>query len=285
MTTITVVIPVWNRARTVGRSIDSAIAQSVPTGWAIRILVVDDGSRDGLADALRVYGDRVRCVVHGVNLGAAAARNTGIAAADGDYIAFLDSDDVWLPGKLGAQIAFMRTGHYAASCTAYVLARQNAREIISPCYGTGSLGVSDLIWGCFVSPGSTLICEREVLREIGPFDVTLKRLEDWDLLLRFARTRELGFLATPFARIEASGHADAGQVLRALHQLKERYANTLSPVDRQHFNAAVELERAAAHFRERRYPSAFGALLNSLRLAPTGHVAFKTILHNRFAWA
>jgi len=245
---------------------------------------VDDGSRDDLADTLRAYGDRVRCVVHAGNLGAAAARNTGIAEADGDYIAFLDSDDVWLPGKLTAQIAFMRSGHYAAACTAYFFARPNKPEIVSPRYPTGSLGVSDLVWGCFVSPGSTLICERDVLLEIGPFDVTLKRLEDWDLLLRFARARELGFLAMPFARIEASRHADARQTLRALQQLRVRYADVLSPTDRRHFNAATELECAAAYYRARRYPSALGALLKSLTLAPTGHVALKAILHNRLIW-
>src|SRR5262249_7754323 len=160
--------------------------------------------------------------------------------------AFLDSDDVWLPGKLAAQVAFMREGRYAASCTAYVLVRPNTPDVVSPRYATGALTISDLVWGCFVSPGSTFICERSIFQEIGPYDVTLQRLEDWDLLLRFACARDLGFVATPFARIEASAHADARQVLHALADLKQRYARVLSPLDRRHFDAATEFERAAA---------------------------------------
>jgi glycosyltransferase involved in cell wall biosynthesis len=285
MTTVTVVIPVLNRARTITRAIDSAIGQRVPPDWRVDILIVDDGSTDALTEALRPYGDRVRLVAHARNLGAAAARNTGIAKANGDLIAFLDSDDVWLPGKLDAQIEFMRAARYTASCTAYILARPRTPDVVSPRYATGALAISDLVWGCFVSPGSTLICERGVLQEIGPFDVRLRRLEDWDLLLRFARTRALGFLASPLARIEASAHAEARSILRALSDLKERHTGFLSAPDRRHFHAATEFERAAAHYREQRYAPAVAALLNSLRLAPTGHVALKATLHNRLKWA
>jgi glycosyltransferase involved in cell wall biosynthesis len=197
MTTITVIIPVWNRAQTVGRAIDSAISQCVPADWSVRILVVDDGSHDGLAEAIRAYGHRVQCVVHAANRGAAAARNTGIAAADGDYVAFLDSDDIWLPGKLATQIAFMRSGHYAASCTAYALARPTRHEIISPRHATGALGVSELVWGCFVSPGATLVCARTVFDEIGPLETSLQRFEDWDTIRTLRRFSPLLPLCVP----------------------------------------------------------------------------------------
>jgi glycosyltransferase involved in cell wall biosynthesis len=283
MIAIDVVIPVWNRARIVGRAIDSVLSQEVPPDWAVKIIVVDDASTDDLAAALQPYGSRVVCIRQARNGGAASARNRGIEAADGDYIAFLDSDDIWLPGKLAAQVAFMRDQQLAASCTAYVLTRPDRPDIISPRYPTGRLGIADFVWGCFVSPGSTLMCERRVFHDIGVYDVAFPRLEDWDLLMRFVRTRDLGFLAEPLARIEASRHADAKSVLAALDHMGARHGETLSPSDRRQFIAAIEFERAAAYHRDGLYIRAMTALVRSLWLSPRRHVALRAVLHNRLA--
>src|SRR5438874_1482717 len=108
MVPITTIIPVYNRAGLVGRAIDSVLAQEIPSDCSIRVIVVDDGSSDALAEALRPYGDRVTCILHASNAGAATARNTGLAAAKDGYVAFLDSDDVWLPQKLATQVHAMR---------------------------------------------------------------------------------------------------------------------------------------------------------------------------------
>jgi glycosyltransferase involved in cell wall biosynthesis len=278
MTAISVIIPVWNRAGSIRRAIESALTQEL-SGASLEILVIDDGSSDDLAGVLR--GREVSCIRHDRNRGAAAARNTGIEAARGDYVAFLDSDDVWLSGKLAAQIAFMHTNGYLASCTSYYLNRKNSPEIISPAYPSGPLSLSDLVWGCFVSPGSTLVCARSVFSEIDGYDVTLQRLEDWDWLLRFARTRPLGFLARPLARIAESGYADAAKIAAALERVRQRHSSALDPVNRRHFEAAIALEHAAAHYRAAHYVSAFAAMLKSLCLAPTGHVALRAVMHNR----
>src|SRR5215467_5799913 len=119
MPSISVVIPVWNRAHVISRAIASVLGQDLPAGdWSIQVLVVDDASTDDLGGALRRFGPQVRCIRHERNAGAAAARNTGIRAAKSDYLAFLDSDDVWLPNKLARQIAFMRSRSHSISCTA-----------------------------------------------------------------------------------------------------------------------------------------------------------------------
>lgn len=99
--TISVVIPCYNRAGILGRAIRSALAQTVAPE---EIVVVDDGSGDGSADVARSFGERVR-VIEQANGGAAAARNRGIEAARGEWIAFLDSDDEWHPEKLALQLA------------------------------------------------------------------------------------------------------------------------------------------------------------------------------------
>lgn len=283
MTAIDVVIPVWNRARIVGRAIDSVLSQDVPPDWTVKVIVVDDASTDDLAAALQPYGSKVLCIRQTRNGGAASARNSGIEAATGDYIAFLDSDDIWLPGKLAAQVAYMRDNQLAASCTAYRLTGPDRPDIVSPRYPTGRLGTADFVWGCFVSPGSTLMCERKVFQDIGVYDVAFPRLEDWDLLMRLVRTRDLGFLAEPLASIEASRHADAKSVLVALDRMGARHSDMLSPSERRHFLAAIEFERAAACYREAHYLPAVIALARSLWLAPTGHVALRAVLHNRLA--
>ena len=100
MPVISVIIPIWNRAQSVGKAIDSALSQALPSGHAIEVIVVDDGSSDRPEEALACFGGSIRLLRHPENQGAAAARNTGCEAASGEYIAFLDSDDSWLPGKL-----------------------------------------------------------------------------------------------------------------------------------------------------------------------------------------
>jgi glycosyltransferase involved in cell wall biosynthesis len=249
----------------------------------VRIIVVDDGSADDLGATLEPYGRRLTCIRHENNAGAAAARNTGVAAGSGNYVAFLDSDDVWLPGKLVGQIEFMRAGGFRASCTAYQLARPDRGDVVSPRYAIGGLTVADLAWGCFVSPGSTLMFERSAWLDNGPMDILLGRLEDWDWLLRYTRGAKLGFLSVPLARIDASRQAKPQAILTALARIREKHASTLSSADRRHFVAALELERAAVFFSQRNVATGAWSFLKSLSLAPIGHRSLRAILHNRFA--
>jgi glycosyltransferase involved in cell wall biosynthesis len=281
---IDVVIPVWNRAHSVDRAIASALAQELPgADWSIKPIVVDDGSTDDLGRALARFGDRVLCVRHGRNKGAAAARNSGVEAGTGDFVAFLDSDDVWLPGKITAQIAFMELQRHRASATAYKLKRLGAREFVSPRYPTGVLGLSDFAWGCFVSPGSTLICRREVFARIGGFDEALHRLEDWDWLLRYAEHYPLGFLAQPLALIEVTPAAQGAKELAALDRLAMRHSALLRSRDGRAFAAGIAVERAAIHFRGGRRLASSLALATALRLVPFGNVALAAVVHNRLA--
>jgi glycosyltransferase involved in cell wall biosynthesis len=282
MLAIDVVIPVFNRAHTVDRAIASALAQELPgASWSIRVILVDDGSSDHLDRALARFGAAVTCIRHARNRGAAAARNTGIAAGCGDYVAFLDSDDAWLPGKVAAQLAFMERRCHRASCTAYMLKRPDKAEFVSPRYPTGTLGPSDFAWGCFVSPGSTLICRREVFARIGGFDEALQRLEDWDWLLRYAEHYPLGFLAEALAWIEVAPNAQAGKVLNALDRIQARHTAALPSRERRALAAGIEVHRAAAHYGGGRRFASCAALLKSLRFVPIGNVALAAVLYNR----
>jgi glycosyltransferase involved in cell wall biosynthesis len=279
---ISAIIPLWNRAHVIGAAVDSVLAQNIPADWSLEIIIVDDGSTDDVEGALRPYGNRISCIRHQRNAGAAAARNTGIAATAGDYLAFLDSDDVWMPNKLATQIAFMQANGYSASCTACYLARTGRSIVVWPRYETGLLGLADIVWGCFLSPGTTMVCRPSVFEDVGIFDATLERHEDWDWLLRFSRRHHLAYLAEPLARREPSPHANKHQVLTALKQIRARHFSTLPPRDRRHFEAALTLEAAAAHFREGQRLPALGRLLKSLWLAPFDHATLMAVLSSRF---
>jgi glycosyltransferase involved in cell wall biosynthesis len=284
MMVISTVIPVWNRVERLKRAIDSALAQELPAAdWCQEVIVVDDGSAIDVAGALKAYDDRVAVIPHGRNFGAGQARNTGVAAAKGQFVAFLDSDDVWLPGKLTAQLGFMKENDVQASCSSYLLVRDDGSTIVSPRRQKLRLGFSDLVWGCFVSPGSTLVFARPIFDEIGPLDVSMRRLEDWEWLLRLTQSHELGFLAQPLARIQASGQAKPIDVHAALARIEERWAEEMSASDRRHFKAALALERAVVNGHNGRVTAAALSLLHSLWLAPVGNLALASVLHNRTA--
>jgi glycosyltransferase involved in cell wall biosynthesis len=277
---VSVIIPVWNRAEMIAAAVDSVLTQTVD-GWSMQLIIVDDASTDNLAGALRPYGERLACIRHSANKGAAAARNTGIAAAKGDLIAFLDSDDVWLPGKLATQIAFMLKTGYVATCTACHLARPGASDQLWPQYRTGAIARSQLVWGCFLSPGTTMLCRPQVFEAAGVFDTDLARHEDWDWLLRFSARDALGFLAQPLARREPSPYANAQKVLSALQTMEAKHSGSLPGRERRHFKAALSFEAGAAHYREGNWGAALRELIRSVWTVPIGHAGVRALLASR----
>jgi glycosyltransferase involved in cell wall biosynthesis len=283
MPVITAVIPVFNRAHIVGRAIDSVLTQEVPSGFWLKILVVDDGSSDGLSRALQPYDHAVTCIRHSCNSGAAAARNSGIDAAEDGYLAFLDSDDVWLPGKLKRQLEFMHRDGWLASCHSFYMGRHGRLDVVSPSYKTGTLGLDDIVWGCFTGPGSTLICTRSVLREIGLLDTNLPRLEDWDWLLRYGLKYRLGFIAEPLTRTDPSGYANDAEVATALEILRAKHAGNLNAAQRRHFLAGMDVVMAGMRYRCGDRVGAIAAALGSILRAPFRNRALSAILHNRLA--
>ena len=283
MTPITTVIPVFNRAHVVGRAIESVLTQELPPGFSLKVLVVDDGSSDGLSEVLSRFGPNVECIRHPHNIGAAAARNTGMSAADDGFVAFLDSDDVWLPGKLRRQLELMRQHGWQASCTAFSLARSGRQDVVSPFYPSGVLGLADFVWGCFTCPGSTLLSERSVLAEVGPLDVGMRRMEDWDWMIRFVEKHEMGFIHEPLGRKHLSDHRNQAEVVAALAMLRAKHEASLSGAHRRHFLAAMDLEMAAAHYRSGNVFRMMVPCLRSLLRSPVGNQALALVLHNRLA--
>lgn len=183
---VSVVIPAYNRERSVRAAVDSALAQQ---GVAVEVIVVDDGSQDGTAGVVEAIDDPRVSLVRQSNGGVSAARNTGIRNARGEWVAFLDSDDVWLPQKLGRQLERMAEapGCMASQTSAY-LVDDDLRPIrLKRCVQVEDPLLTFLRFHNLPAAGSSWIVKRDLLERIGGFDPTLERIEDWDFSLRIAR--------------------------------------------------------------------------------------------------
>jgi len=180
---VSVVIPSFNRPGATRAAVLSALAQTLPP---LEVLVVDDASEPALdAAALQALDPRVRVVRLDVNRGAAGARQAGVDRARGDAIAFLDSDDRWLPEKLAGQVPLLADDLCAVACGwAEVDVSGVPRGVRRP---LAAAGVAAFASGCWFSPGTTVILRRAALDRVGPLDAGLGRLEDLDWFIRFAR--------------------------------------------------------------------------------------------------
>jgi glycosyltransferase involved in cell wall biosynthesis len=201
---ISVIIPTFNRRLMVREAIASVLAQREAV---YELIVVDDGSTDGTWDDLVKLPPPVRAM-RTTNRGPAAARNCGIAAAKGALIAFLDSDDLWMPDKLRLQYDFMRNlSNCAISQTGESWWRDGRR--VNPgrrhLKRGGDIFV-DSLRTCLVSP-SAVILRRELVEKVGIFDEDLSACEDYDLWLRIMVRHNPGLIDEPMVTRRA-GHPD-----------------------------------------------------------------------------
>ena len=187
---ISVVVPAYNAARTLPATIASIESRTVRP---LEIIVVDDGSTDNTVEVAQATGARNLRVISQANAGHAAARNTGIAAAQGRYVAFLDADDLWLPDKLALQLDEIRRN---PDIRALQTGAARVDDELTLLWIEHCRRSSDQLWDtlCFRNlPAlmSTLLIERELLQELGGFDASLIILQDWDLAIRLARRNQL----------------------------------------------------------------------------------------------
>lgn len=203
---VAVVLPVYNGAATVGATIASVLAQ---THRDLELIVVDDGSTDATpAIAAAVADPRVR--LHSFpNRGLAASRNRGIRLARSPFVAFIDADDLWTPGKLAAQLAALRARPDAALAYSWTdCIDEHDRRLGPGSHVTAEGRVYErlLAWN-FLDNGSSALVRAEALARAGPFDETLPAAEDWDLWLRLAWAYP--FACVPEAQVLYRVHGSA----------------------------------------------------------------------------
>ncbi len=203
MPRVSVIIPTYDRADLIVETLESVWMQ---TFHDYEIIVVDDGSTDGTAELFAALGKRTvyRRIEHG---GQGAARNAGLEIAQGEYIAFLDSDDLWQPNFLekatGALDRNPKVGFVYCDYATF-----DERGIIGtaempPRYKLGGRLFGELLESDFICTGAILV-RRACFDQVGGFDPCLVPVEDWDMWLRLARRYDAVYVDEPLARIRAS---------------------------------------------------------------------------------
>jgi glycosyltransferase involved in cell wall biosynthesis len=258
---VSTVIPTYRRAEMVSRAVQTVLAQDYPH---VEVIVVDDNrepcEQARVREALATFGARVTVVPNERAKGACGARNTGILHARGELIAFLDDDDLWLPGKLAAQVALLERGEFVAALCHYI--------DIDAAFGHACLcrpsrpvlTRADALGGECPTSTSLAVVKRDVLIEAGLFDEELPSFQDFDMWLRCLAFGNFRYVELPL--VEIIQHAgertsvNIGRRLAGLAAVERKWGDAMCAHGdfeafkrRVHVNALIANGRAAYNSR------------------------------------
>lgn len=280
---ISIVIPTYARQDATVRAIRSALEQDAPFE---EVFVVDDDSPAPFVLPADLAADpRVRLERLPQNQGESGARNHGVTNARGDWIAYLDSDDYWLPGKLREQVAFIAQDQ-ALNPDPLVLYACGFRQLNLNTGATteripiASSNAIDFASGAWLAQGSTGMFPKSLFDHVGPYDTRLRRLMDLDWLLRMGVAGGKAKVAPVIGAVVEVGTRPSPQSLDvACRILEEKFLSPgperLPPVMQKHLQAYLDVERAAASRYASRYHHMLAYLARSLWRVPRTQVPLR----------
>ncbi len=220
---VSVIIPTYQRAALAGNAVRSVLSQSYRDK---EVIVVDDGSTDNTAEVLATFGGAVR-VIRQSNQGLSAARNAGIKASTGRYVAFLDDDDEWMPDRLDVQVPVLEGNDQIGLVFANMDAHDDTGRFLGQWFDYHAppplLSVETLFLYNFI-PIPTVVLRRSVLDDVGWFDPSLDSCEDYDLWLRVIAAHRVHKCADRLARYRQSATGmsrDDRRMLSGLTRVKQ----------------------------------------------------------------
>jgi glycosyltransferase involved in cell wall biosynthesis len=269
---VSVVIPTYNRAHLVSRSIQSVLSQ---TYQDFEVIVVDDGSTDNTSEAVNSIGDeRVNYIRHDVNKGASASRNTGIRAARGELIGFLDSDDEWLPQKLQKQVDRfdIASPNVGLVYGGYVVIDDETKKAIGQVHPEKRGYVFKEVLKASHPPSPlTPLVKRECFEKVGLFDEDIRFGEDWDMWLRIAEHYEFDFVDEMVAKYHVSRHQVTRDRVSALEELSKFRAKHQRQLSENPAILAHQLKWIGQRYLlDGEYAAARGYLVQAVRANPRG---------------
>jgi glycosyltransferase involved in cell wall biosynthesis len=270
--TVSVVLPVFNGESSIGRAVQSVLRQTMSD---LELVVVDDGSADRTGTVVSRYSEpRLKFVKLANNSGPSAARNAGISLARGEYIAFLDSDDEWLPDKLEQQVETIRA---SSATTGISTTGFRIHRLVSGRYQDTIPDPHDdwrrrQLTMCALGPGSTLMVKRDVFPQVGMFDVALRRFEDWDWMIRCLAVRNIVICPSVLAILHVDRRPSVRIVQRSAERFLEKHLQrseaTFGSSAARRLQASVELEIARAMIANGQYRSALPCIARAGRYSP-----------------
>jgi len=245
---ISVIIPTYNDGGIVSRAISSALGQTV---YVDDIIVVDDASEDDTESVVRAFDDdRVIYVRHDRNQGGSAARNTGLEHASGDYIAYLDADDEWLPRKLEKQLNELdarSNDTVAVHCDRVwdVSKRDKVAFALSTIIGTkkshppkegGEELIKEVLNLNLSTGASTLLVRRKTVEAIGGFDPQFPRHQDWEFLIRVLQQGDLAYVDEPLVIKHGTGRPSLETYKEGKKLLLTKFEDEINELETQGHN-------------------------------------------------
>lgn len=200
---VSVVIPVYNRIDTIEKAVESVRRQTCKN---VEIIIIDDGSTDGTYNILKKLEkteNSIRIFTQ-EHKGANAARNLGIEKSKGEFIAFQDSDDEWLPDKLEKQIRYMEEKHFDVCYCPFYLYSSNEEQIFPRDYQDKQKYEQELIKilrCCNVVSTQTLVIRRNIISEVGIFDEDMPRYQDYEYVIRIIQKKKIGYISKPLVKV------------------------------------------------------------------------------------
>lgn len=196
---VSVIIPCYNREKFVKETVDSALSQDYPN---IEVVAVDDGSTDSTLEILRGYGDRIRVLQHPgrVNRGQSASINLAMRSTRGEYVAILDSDDVWRPEKTRRQVEILEKNPGCGLVYANGLAIDEKGNQLYRLFKPGHVETNSpekLLLDCYMSVPSNSLVRRSAFEAAGEFDERLRSAQDHDMAVRLAEVTNFQYLDEP----------------------------------------------------------------------------------------
>ena len=274
---VSVVMPAYNVAWCIGRAVDSVLAQDFR---ARELIVVNDGSTDATRAVLEGYGAAIS-VVDQENCGMSAARNAGIRSARGTYVAFLDADDWWLPGKLTQQVALMRGRPEIGFCSTVVRVEDGDGRLLNlwrcPNGSTEILTTLFAENAAIAGGCSAVMVRKDLIDRVGLFDESLRGFEDPDLWMRLAAVSGYACIDETLAVIlrrekSVSRNLDAMRVaaLRSMRKNRALLPSRLRGRFWRNCLAGVYTDYAKPAYRAGRLGLAYADTLRALMLSPLG---------------
>ncbi len=271
---VSVVIPTHNRVDLLPRAIESVLNQTYKD---IELIVVSDGSTDGTDELMAKYANdsRIKYINYKPAQGGNYARNTGIKAAKGEYIAFLDDDDEWFPNKLEEQLEVIESHDniglvYTGT---HVIYADEGVEYPSIPHASGDLSVK-ILWANCVGSTTTVMVRKSVLDKVGIFDEKLPALQDYDLWIRICQESRVGVVSKEL--VNYYNYSNSGQVSsntkkyeEAFRYLNNKYLNLydqFSNIERRLHQSDIKIALGERNIRNGKSKEARRLLIESMNI-------------------
>jgi len=259
---VTVIIPCYNRERFMRETLESALYQ---TYLKIEVIAVDDGSTDSTREILDSYGEKIRVLEHPgrINKGQSAAINLGMRSTESEYVAVLDSDDVWAPKKIEQQVTFLQENPDIAYVYANGYVIDEKGEILYKLFPPEHQTTADpkkVLLECPIGTPSAYLVRRTAFENAGDYDESLRSAQDHDMAVRLAEVAELGYLDELLWYKRE--HGDSLSQLHADRRWRSGFVILKKACERYPYSFNIRRRRLAIlHFRLGQYMIAKGKFL------------------------